>query len=99
MQRSYSSQVDALLIGILNVEFYDVVQNPDVGKKYGIKLMPTQIFYDATGKELFRHEGFYGKEDILAKWKELGIDLNSNPVPADSGKPTAVSSTDKTKHD
>lgn len=31
--------------------------------------------YDATGKELFRHTGFFGKEDILAKWKELGVNL------------------------
>ena len=28
---------------------------------------------DSEGKELFRHEGFYGKEDILGKWKELGF--------------------------
>ena len=32
-------------------------------------------FFDATGKELYRHEGFYGKADILAKWKELGVEL------------------------
>jgi len=57
------------------VEFYDVWKNPDVSKDYGIKLIPTQIFYDASGKELFRHEGFFSKEDILAKWKELGVDI------------------------
>ncbi len=69
--------------GRLNVEFYDVVQNPDVGREYGIKLMPTQIFYDATGQERFRHEGFFSKEDIVAKWKELGVDLSSSaPQPA-----------------
>ena len=61
--------------GKLEVEFIDVWKNPDAAKKYGIKLIPTQIFYDAAGKELFRHEGFFGKEDILAKWKELGVKL------------------------
>ena len=30
-------------------------------------------FFDASGKELFRHEGFFSKADILAKWNELGI--------------------------
>jgi thioredoxin 1 len=40
-------------------------------------MIPTQIFYDADGNELFRHEGFYAKEDILAKWAELGIDLSN----------------------
>lgn len=62
-------------VGKLDVQFIDVWENPDAGKEYGINLIPTQIFYDATGKELFRHEGFFAKEDILTKWKELGVDL------------------------
>ena len=61
--------------GTLIVDFIDVWKNPDEGPKYGIKLIPTQIFFDASGKERFRHEGFISKEDILAKWKELGVDL------------------------
>lgn len=61
--------------GRMDVEFIDVWKNPDAGKAYKIKLIPTQIFFDASGKERFRHEGFFGKEDILGKWKELGIDL------------------------
>ncbi len=61
--------------GILNVEFIDVWKNPDAGQKYDIRVIPTQIFYDASGKELFRHEGFFAKDDILAKWKEFGIEL------------------------
>ena len=65
--------------GRMDVEFIDVWKNEGAGKQYGIKLIPTQIFLAATGKELFRHEGFYGKEDILAKWKELGVDLSGNP--------------------
>ncbi|MDD5678501.1 MAG: thioredoxin family protein [Kiritimatiellae bacterium] len=62
-------------IGRLDVQFIDVWENPDAGKQYGINVIPTQIFFDAAGKELFRHEGFFGKDDILAKWKELGVDL------------------------
>ncbi len=61
--------------GRMQVQFIDVWQNPDAGKAYGVEMIPTQIFYDADGKELFRHVGFFGKEDILAKWKELGVDL------------------------
>ena len=64
--------------GTLEVEFIDVWKNPDAGKQYGIEVIPTQIFYDATGKELFRHIGFFAKEDILAKWKELGVDLKNS---------------------
>ncbi len=62
--------------GRMSVEFYDVVQNPNVAKKYNMKLMPTQIFFDASGQELFRHEGFFSKDEILTKWKELGVDLS-----------------------
>ena len=61
--------------GRLIVDFIDVWKNPDEAPKYGIKLIPTQIFFDASGKELFRHEGFYSKADILSKWAELGVEL------------------------
>lgn len=62
--------------GKMDVQFIDVWENPDAGDPYGIKVIPTQVFYDAAGKELFRHEGFFAREDILAKWKEFGVDLN-----------------------
>ncbi|MDY7011365.1 MAG: thioredoxin family protein [Planctomycetota bacterium] len=62
--------------GRLQVDVFDTDKDPTVGEKYGIRIIPTQIFYDASGKELFRHEGFMSKEDILAKWKELGVDLS-----------------------
>jgi thioredoxin 1 len=55
------------------VVFIDVWENPSAGKEYGIRVIPTQIFYDTEGKERFRHEGFFSKEEILAKWDELGI--------------------------
>ena len=63
--------------GRMDVEFIDVWKTPGAGKEYGVRVIPTQIFYGADGKELFRHEGFFGKEDILAKWKELGVDPSS----------------------
>jgi thioredoxin 1 len=61
--------------GRMSVEFIDVWKNKEAGKEYGVEMIPTQIFYDAEGKEVFRHTGFFGKDDILAKWKELGVDL------------------------
>ena len=67
--------------GQLEVEFIDVWKNPDAGGQYGIRVIPTQIFLDAQGKELFRHEGFFGKDDMLAKWKELGVDLQPKAAP------------------
>ncbi len=61
--------------GRMTVEFIDIWKNPDAGEKYGVEMIPTQIFFDAGGKELFRHTGFLGKEEILAKWKELGVPI------------------------
>lgn len=63
--------------GQMEVEFIDVWKDPDAGKPYKLKLIPTQIFFDVAGKELFRHEGFFAKKDILAKWKELGMEFKA----------------------
>ena len=74
-------EMKAAYAGQLQVDFIDVWKNPDAGEKYGVRVIPTQIFYDANGKELFRHEGFFAKEDMLAKWKELGVDLQPEAAP------------------
>jgi thioredoxin 1 len=62
--------------GRLKVEFYDVWKNPAYGEQYGIRVIPTQIFIDPDGKELFRHEGFFSKKDILTKWRKLGFNID-----------------------
>jgi len=61
--------------GRMQVEFLDIREDSNLIQAYALRVIPTQIFYDASGKELFRHEGFFSKEDILAKWAELGVDL------------------------
>ena|SRR4030042_535831 len=61
--------------GSLKVEVLDIEKNPDLIEQYRVRVIPTQIFYDSSGRELFRHEGFYSREDILAKFKELGMEL------------------------
>ncbi len=65
--------------GRLQVDFYDVWKNPGIAQEYGVEAIPTQIFYDASGRELFRHLGYIAKTDILAKWRELGVDLAPTP--------------------
>jgi thioredoxin 1 len=68
-------ELDKEYKGKLQVEFYDVWKNSAPAEQYGIRVIPTQIFLSPDGKELFRHEGYFSKEDILAKWKELGFDF------------------------
>ena len=58
--------------GQFDVLFIDVWKNRQAAVPYRIKLIPTQIFFDEDGKELFRHQGFYSRADILGKWFQLG---------------------------
>lgn len=51
--------------------FIDVWQHRDVAKKFAITAIPTQIFYDSSGAEVWRHTGFLDKESITKKIDEL----------------------------
>lgn len=65
--------------GRMDVDFIDVWKTPEAAREYGVRVIPTQIFYGVDGKEFFRHEGFFAKEDILAKWKEVGVEPSVKP--------------------
>ena len=58
--------------GRMDVEFVDAWKRREDAARYKVQMIPTQIFYDEKGKELYRHTGFYGRKDILGKWQELG---------------------------
>ena len=64
-------------VGRLQVDFIDVWEHEEVATDYGIEIIPVQIFFDATGRELYRHQGFISAQDIEAKFEELGINLNA----------------------
>ena len=55
------------------VLFIDVWENPDAAPKFGVRAIPTQIFYDAQGKEISRHEGFMDKASIVAVFQQQGV--------------------------
>lgn len=59
----------------LNVVFHDVWKDPSIGDKYGVHAIPTQVLLDGEGKEIFRHIGFWPKDELIAKFTELGINL------------------------
>lgn len=59
--------------GRLTIEFADVWEDQSLGVKYNVRSIPTQVIYDASGEEVFRHVGYWPKEEIDAKLKELGI--------------------------
>jgi thioredoxin 1 len=62
--------------GAVDVQFIDVWKDSQAGKPYGIRLIPTQVFFDRTGRERFRHEGFFGRDEIEQIFKDsLGVVL------------------------
>ena len=67
IKKEYAGQVQVL--------FYDVWtdEGKPYGAKYKIRLIPTQIFLDKDGKEYFRHEGFFAKEQLVEILKQQGV--------------------------
>ncbi len=61
--------------GELDVIFIDVWKDRSAGEQYEVRVIPTQIFLAPDGSELFRHQGFLSREDIMAKWSELGYEF------------------------
>ena len=63
----------------VKVIFYDVwkADQKQYAQKYGIRLIPTQVFLDEEGKEFHRHEGFYPEEEIDKLLKTKGLVTDS----------------------
>ncbi len=57
----------------LQVVFHDVKKEPRYGEQYGIRLIPTQIFLNREGQEIFRHEGFFAEDSIVAFLQSQGL--------------------------
>ena len=75
MMQPVMKSIEGKYGGMVKVIFYDVwtkEQRP-YAEKYGIKLIPTQIFLDAKGKEFFRHEGFYPEAEIDKLLQKKGM--------------------------
>jgi thioredoxin 1 len=57
----------------VQVVFYDVWKDPAPARKYGVRIIPTQVFLDQKGKEIARHVGLFPKDEILELLKKHGI--------------------------
>jgi thioredoxin 1 len=64
LQKEYGEKANVLIV--------DVKEEQDIPEKYRIVMIPTQVFFDAQGKEVKRHMGFMDKDDILKVFKEIG---------------------------
>ena len=61
--------------GKMQVDFINVAENNTAAQQYQVRVIPLQIFFDPSGKEMFRHQGYWPEADIMAKWKELGFEF------------------------
>ena len=59
----------------VKVVFHDVwtPQGKADGMKYNIRMIPTQVFLDKDGKEYFRHEGYFPKDELVKVIKMQGV--------------------------
>jgi len=64
LEKEYSGRASILVI--------DVYKFQSLAREYQVQLIPTLVFFDASGKEVFRHVGALEKEKIVAKLKEMG---------------------------
>lgn len=75
MMKPVMDQVEKKYPGQVKVVFHDVwtEQGKAEGRKYNIRIIPTQVFLDKNGKEYFRHEGFFPFEDVEKVLKQQGV--------------------------
>ena len=59
----------------IRVVFHDVWKDPNVGRQYGIRLIPTQIFLDEEGNQTLRHEGFLPEAAIDEFLQSRGLKI------------------------
>ena len=59
--------------GKLEVIFVDVRKDNKTGRRFGVFVIPVQVFLDKNGKEFHRHMGFYSYEEIVPMLKKAGI--------------------------
>jgi thioredoxin 1 len=65
LKQEYAGKAEVLVLDL--DEYYELA------RKVGIKMIPTQIFYDIGGNEIARHIGFMEKDSIIAQFARMGI--------------------------
>jgi thioredoxin 1 len=64
--------------GVAVIEVIDLRYDRAAAMQYNIRVIPTQIFFDREGKEVSRHQGFMSKDAIIAKFREMGVELGDS---------------------
>jgi len=73
MMQPILSDLEKRFFGAMNVVFVHIHHFPFLASRYGVNLIPVQAFFDKTGKEVFRHVGFYPQIEVEKKLSEIGV--------------------------
>ena len=73
--KSVMDAIEKEYAGKVRVVFHDVwtKEGKPYGEQYGIRVIPTQVFIDKNGKEIFRHEGYFPKEAVEKVLSDAGV--------------------------
>jgi len=55
------------------VVFIDVWEHREQAARFRIRAIPTQIFFNAVGEEVYRHVGFFAEKDIVSQLEKMGV--------------------------
>jgi thioredoxin 1 len=71
MEKAYEGKAD--------IVFIDVWENRQPAQRFKIRAIPTQIFFNANGEEVYRHVGFLDEKSIIKQMTKMGV---AAPEPA-----------------
>ena len=57
-----------------NIVHVEAKEHQLLAARYGVRSIPTQLIYDPTGQEIFRHPGFIVTDDLKAELSQAGVD-------------------------
>ena len=60
--------------GKATIVFIDVWKHNEQASRFGIRAIPTQIFFNEDGQEIYRHVGFMDEKAIINQLKKMGIE-------------------------
>ncbi len=55
------------------IVFIDVWENREQAQRFKIKSIPTQIFFNEAGDEIYRHVGFLDEKSIVNQLTKMGV--------------------------
>ena len=65
LEKAYAGKAD--------IVFIDVWENREQASRFKIRTIPTQIFFNEKGEEIYRHVGFLDEKSIISQMTKMGV--------------------------